>query len=718
MQYLRAILDEGLDELAVSARGGLVQRLAANVAAAGIFALVISWRLCLVWACVTLALEAQAWFATRRQAHGFAVGWRVRLWHVSGLAASSLAWVGLGALAWTSGSVDGALCAVVVWLAVIFFAQTNAYQSPVGSVAGGAIPAAAVLGVVLFGPHAAHLRLGPFVAILALAFAFSGEGVARMLRARRRLNETQAQMRKSEALYRMLAGKVTDVISLTDMTGARLYLSPSIERALGYPIDEIYQMPTYAYIYPEDRLGLAAKIVELSRTGGEMTAEYRAVRADGAVIWVETTFAMAPPEQPGGPEQIVSVARIVQQRKEMETELIEARRAAEAGAAAKSDFLANMTHELRTPLNAIIGFAGILSGSPRLDDQDARHARLICDASATLLDLVNSVLDFSRLEAGAVELDPAPFDPAAEGAAIVDLLSGQAAAKGLTLTLRADGLGLMTGDAKRLRQVLLNLLSNAIKFTATGGVALTLAESAVDGDPGRARFRAEVSDTGVGLAESQIAHVFERFTQADVSVSRRYGGTGLGLTICKRIVELMGGEIGATSVEGKGATFWFEITLPRAEALTAPVEAAMASEIERPLRLLLVEDVAINRELVKTVLGPFDIEIDTAEDGVQAIEAFRLAAYDLVLMDVQMPVMDGLTATRRIRALPLPSAASTPIVAMTANVLPEQIARCLDAGMDAHLGKPMKPGELLNTIAYWTSHPRAAAADPATARSA
>jgi CheY-like chemotaxis protein len=266
--------------------------------------------------------------------------------------------------------------------------------------------------------------------------------------------------------------------------------------------------------------------------------------------------------------------------------------------------------------------------------------------------------------------------------------------------------------------VLLNFLSNAIKFTATGGVTLTLAELPVDGDPGRARFRAEISDTGVGLAESQIAHVFERFTQADVSVSRRYGGTGLGLAICKRIVELMGGEIGATSVEGKGATFWFEITLPRAEALTAPVEAAMASEIERPLRLLLVEDVAINRELVKTVLGPFDIEIDTAEDGVQAIEAFRRAAYDLVLMDVQMPVMDGLTATRRIRALPLPSAASTPIVAMTANVLPEQIARCLDAGMDAHLGKPMKPGELLNTIAYWTSHPRAAAADPATARSA
>ena len=178
------------------------------------------------------------------------------------------------------------------------------------------------------------------------------------------------------------------------------------------------------------------------------------------------SFALIDPEAPGGPPQLVSVARNVQARKEMEAALIEAREAAEAAAAAKSDFLANMTHELRTPLNAIIGFAGVLSGSPRLEGDDARHARLIREASGTLLDLVNSVLDFSRLEAGAVELDPAPFDPAAEAAAMVDLMADQAAAKGLTLSLRAEGLGLLTGDARRLRQVLLNLVSNAVKFTA------------------------------------------------------------------------------------------------------------------------------------------------------------------------------------------------------------------------------------------------------------
>jgi PAS domain S-box-containing protein len=701
---LKLRLDVGLDELAASTHAGALPRVAVNIAVAGAFALIVAWQFCAVWLFVTLGLEALAWFATRRQFLGKPVDWRMRLAQACCLTLGALSWVVLGGLAWTSGTTEGALCAVAVWLAIIFFAQNNAYQSPLGFVVTGAIPGLLVMAVVLFGHHARGLNLAPVALVLLLGFAFAGEGVSRMLKARKRLTETQEKVREGEALYRVLADNVTDVITLSDVTGRRLYMSPSIEGALGYPIDALYQMPMYTYIHPDDREGLMGAMVGLVGKGGEITAEYRVLRGDGTSMWVETSFILV--DRGAEPAQIVSVARPIQQRKEMEAELIEARRAAEAGAAAKSDFLANMTHELRTPLNAIIGFAGILKDSPRLDGQDARHARLICDASATLLDLVNSVLDFSRLEAGAVELDPAPFDPAAEGAAIVDLLSGHAEAKGLTLTLRAEGLGLVTGDAKRLRQVLLNFLSNALKFTAEGAVTLTLTETeTADGGDG-VRFRAEVSDTGAGIEATQIPHLFERFTQADVSVSRRYGGTGLGLAICKKIIELMGGRIGATSVEGQGSTFWFEVPLPRADALAEEVEAEDAAPLDRAVRLLLVEDVAINRELVKTVLAPFDIEIDTAEDGAEAIEAFRLGDYDLVLMDVQMPGMDGLTATRRIRTLPLTRADTTPIVAMTANVLPEQIARCLAAGMDAHLGKPMNPAELLNTIAYWSSHPR------------
>jgi PAS domain S-box-containing protein len=701
---VKPILDEGLDELAVSAHAGFPARMVVTLAAAAAFSGVLPWRVCALWACVTIALEIGAWWATRRQFLGQPVGWRTRLWHVSGLAGGSLSWIALGGLGWASGRPEGALCAVVIWLAVIFFAQTNAYQSKTGFVVGGVIPAAAALSIVLLAPHAPNLRLPAFLGVLVLAFIFAGDGVSRMLKARGRLDEAQVKMRRSEALYRVLADNIKDVIMLADAEGKRIYMSPSIEPALGYSLDELYEMPTFRFIHPDDREELRRKMRVFPATGGELKAEYRVVRADGEVRWIETSFTLA--LQPdGAPPHVVSVGRDVQARKELEVELMEARLEAEAAAAAKSDFLANMTHELRTPLNAIIGFAQLLKDSPRLHPQDARHARLISDASGTLLDLVNSVLDFSRLDAGAVDLDPAPFDPALEAGSIIELLAGQAATKGLALELVAAPGGFLCGDARRLRQVLLNFLSNAIKFTARGAVTMTLTQ--LPAGAGEAWLRCEVADTGVGISDSQLARVFERFTQADVSVSRRFGGTGLGLAICKRIVELMDGEIGATSVEGQGSSFWFEVVLPIAEALEAPAETA-AAELERPVRLLLVEDVAINRELVKTVLASFDIEIDTAADGVAAIAAFGQAPYDLVLMDVQMPVMDGMTATRRIRALPLAAAQTTPIVAMTANVLPDQIDRCLEAGMDGHLGKPMNPTELVNAIAYWTSHRRPA----------
>jgi CheY-like chemotaxis protein len=385
----------------------------------------------------------------------------------------------------------------------------------------------------------------------------------------------------------------------------------------------------------------------------------------------------------------------------MEDELRRKRTEAEAAVAAKSDFLANMTHELRTPLNAIIGFSGVLAGSPRLAAEDARHARLVRDSSDALLELVNSVLDFSRLEAGAVEIEAKPFDPAAPAQAVAALLAEHAREKGLDLGVRLEGeVAPMIGDSGRIRQVLLNLVSNALKFTAEGGVTISLTQTPAGAD--RALLRVEVIDTGIGVAEDQIGHLFDRFTQADASVSRRYGGTGLGLAIAKRTVELMGGSIGVASTPGVGSTFWFEITAPLAEGLTEDAEEDAPAGPDAPMRLLLVEDVAVNRELIATLLSPFDIVIETAENGERAIEAMQRSRFDIVLMDVQMPVMDGLTATRALRASPQAHIRATPIIAMTANVLPDQVQRCIDAGMDDHLGKPITPAALLAALSRWT----------------
>ncbi len=381
-----------------------------------------------------------------------------------------------------------------------------------------------------------------------------------------------------------------------------------------------------------------------------------------------------------------------------------ARARALAASHAKSEFLATMSHEIRTPLNSILGFSDLLGATETLSNEGRRKLDLIAGAGQSLVTLVNDVLDFSRLEAGRITLDPQPVSPATllrETAAIV---APDAEAKGLSLTVdpRADETAFYRLDEGRLRQVLLNLLNNAVKFTPSGSIAASLAvELAPDGQ----RLRIEISDTGIGINPEQQARLFQRFSQADGSIRRSFGGAGLGLAICKALVTLMGGEIGLVSAPGRGSTFW--IALP-AEPAQAPAPQPDEDERETAARILLVDDHPMNRELGMAMLMLAGCEVELAEDGDEAVRLATERDFDVILMDIHMPRMDGLEATRAIKALD-GARARTPIIALSADALPQQIERCHKAGMVDHIAKPIDRETLYRVVGHWLGEGQAAA---------
>jgi len=528
------------------------------------------------------------------------------------------------------------------------------------------------------------------------------------------VDERTTALREAEFKYRTVADFTYDWESWIDNNGNWLYCSPASERITGYSAEEFITRPALylELVQPDDLDMVTEHIVHKEADNKVHNLAFRIHRKDGELRWIEHVCQPVLDEE-GNIMGRRASNRDVTDRKLAELALIEARTDAEVANQAKSAFLANMSHEIRTPMNAIIGLTHLMQHATPTPEQSAQLTK-IDTAGEHLLSIINDILDLSKIDAGKLNLEQTDFQLEGIFDHIQSILREQAESKGLTIQVDLDeALCWLRGDPTRLRQALLNYAGNAVKFTENGSICLRA--KIVEEYDDKILVKFEVEDTGIGIEPDKLSGLFEAFEQADASTTRKYGGTGLGLAITSRLAQLMGGEVGAESRPGRGSTFWFTARLGRTHGIKSKAPSTRIENAEIEIRshyagayILLVEDNAINLEVATELLSGVGLVVDAAENGREAVEKVRANTYDLVLMDIQMPEMDGLEAAQVIRLME--GRAELPILAMTANVFEEDRQASLDVGMNDFVAKPVNPDNLFSTLIKWLPNRKGAMA--------
>lgn len=612
---------------------------------------------------------------------------------------------------------------LIAW-AALRFGMTGAALSGLGFSVVAAISTATGHGTFFLPDE--HLSLFLLWAYMTTS-VMTGLLIAALQAERFRSEQT---LRESERKLRGLFDLSPLGIALTDMQGRYIDFNESFRKITGYPAEELAQLDYWQLTPRQYEADEARQVEALTRSGRYGPYEKEYLRKDGSLVPLRLNGMLV--NDPEGNPCVWSIVEDITARKQSESELerhrhhleslvdgrtrelTEAKLAAESASRAKSIFLANMSHELRTPMNGILGMVA-LARRQMSDETGRAQLDKARGAADHLLKVINDILDISKIEAERLILEECPVRIGQVLDELLSLLGQRASEKGLRLHLAVpDELTRLplVGDPLRLEQVLINLVGNALKFTEQGSV--TLHADLVHDMVGEVVVRFDIIDTGIGIEPEAQIRLFSAFEQADNTMTRRYGGTGLGLTISKRLVGLMGGHIGVLSTPGKGSNFWFTVRLQKATANLPDVPQAEPPSVlacERLIRqnhpgacVLVVEDEPIGREVATCLLEDAGLSVDFAENGCLAVELARRKTYALILMDMQMPKMNGVEATKVIRADSLNR--DTPILAMTANAFEEDRLICLEAGMDDHIAKPVDPDGLFERLLHWLDQPR------------